>query len=73
MFITVAKEVFFSSPPRPDQVLCHPVLYLICTGRLFTLGIKRPLRKAGQSLPYRAEVNNAWSYTSIRLHDVVLS
>jgi hypothetical protein len=41
-----------------------------------SLGVKRPGRKAKHSPPSRAEVKNAWIYTStspIRLYDVVLS
>jgi hypothetical protein len=30
----------------------------------FTMGIKRPGRKAGHLSPCSAEVKNAWSYTS---------
>jgi hypothetical protein len=38
-------------------------------------GIKRLEREANQSLPFSAEVKNAWSYTSTLacLHGVVLS
>jgi hypothetical protein len=41
-----------------------------------SLGVKRPGREADHSIPYSAEVKNAWSYTStppVRLHGVVLS
>jgi len=32
--------------------------------RAFSLGVKRPGRKADHSPPSSAEVRNAWSYTS---------
>jgi hypothetical protein len=41
--------------------------------RALSLGVKRPGREADHSPPSRAEVKNAWSYTStppIRLHGV---
>jgi hypothetical protein len=41
-----------------------------------SLGVKWPGREADHSFPSRAEVKNAWSYTStppIRFHGVVLS
>jgi hypothetical protein len=43
--------------------------------RPLSLGVKRPGHEADHSLPFSAEVKNAWSYTStppIRLHGVVL-
>jgi hypothetical protein len=35
--------------------------------------VKRPGREADHSPPCSAEVKNAWSYTSVRLHGVMLS
>jgi hypothetical protein len=53
----------------------QPASFPMCTGALY-LGVKRPGRQIDHSPPPRAEVNNAWSYTStppLRLHGVVLS
>jgi hypothetical protein len=41
----------------------HPASYPMGT-RGFSLGVKRPERKADHSPPSSAEVKNAWSYTS---------
>jgi hypothetical protein len=41
----------------------HPASYPMGTGGSF-LRIKLPRREADQSLPFSAEVKNAWSYTS---------
>jgi hypothetical protein len=48
----------------------HPVSYPVGI-RGLSMGVKRPGREADHSPPSRAEVKNAWSYTStpsIRLH-----
>jgi hypothetical protein len=53
----------------------HPASYLMGTGGVLYLGVKRPEREADHSPPSGAEVNNAWSYTStppMRLHGVVI-
>jgi hypothetical protein len=53
----------------------HPASYSVGTTSYFP-GVKRPGRKAENSLPSSAEVKNVWSYVftlPIRLHGVVLS
>jgi hypothetical protein len=66
---------FFSLPPRPDQLWAHPVSYPVGTRGSFPED-KAARRKADHPPPSSAEVQNAWSYTSIppiHLHSVVLS
>jgi hypothetical protein len=65
LFTTVFKLVL--GPTQP------PIQWVQGT---LSLGVKRPEREADHSPPSRAEVKNAWSYTStpqITLHGVVLS
>jgi len=51
-------------------------LFTTVSRTALSLGVKRPEREANHSPPSRAEIENAWSYTStppISLHAVVLS
>jgi hypothetical protein len=64
----------FTTVSRPALGPTQPPIRWV-PGALF-LGVKWPKHEAHRSLPYSAEVNNAWSYTStppIRLHCVVIS
>jgi len=66
--------VLFSTMSRPALGPTQPPIQWVLDA--LPLGIKRPGREADDSLPYSADVKNAWSYTStppIRLHCVVLS
>jgi hypothetical protein len=56
--------IFFSSPQRPDRLWGHPVSYPMGSGA-FSPGVKRLGREADHSPSSKAEVTNAWSYTSI--------
>jgi hypothetical protein len=64
----------FSTASRTVLGLTHPAIQWI--SRALSAGVKRLERESDHSPPSRAEVKNAWSYTStlpIRLHGVVLS
>jgi hypothetical protein len=64
----------FTTVSRTALGPTHPPIQWI-PGAL-PLGVKRPGREADHSPPSRAEIKNAWSYSStsaIRLHCVVLS
>jgi hypothetical protein len=50
----------------------HPASYPMGTGGSF-LEVKRLEHEADHSPPASAEVKNIWTYTSIRLHGVVLN
>jgi hypothetical protein len=65
LFTTVSRTVLGPTQPPIQWVPGAP-----------SLGVKRPGREVEHSPPSRAEVKNAWSYTStlpVRLHGVVLS
>jgi len=57
----------FSSPPHLDQLWGHSVSYPMVNGyqRLFPQGIKWPECEADNSPPSNADVNNAWSFTTV--------
>jgi hypothetical protein len=67
---------FFSSPQLPDR-LQAPLSFLSDKYRESFTGVKRPGREADHSPQSSAEVRMVelyiYSYTSIRLHDVVLN
>jgi hypothetical protein len=66
-------ENFSLHHPLQNGSGAHPVSYPRGT-RSFSVGVKRPGREADQSPTSRAEVKNAWSYTStppIRLNEAV--
>jgi len=65
LFTTASRLVLTPTQPPIEKV----------TGVL-SLGVKRPGCEADHSPPFRAEVKNAWNYTStppISLHVVVIS
>jgi len=57
-------QEFFSLPPCPDQLWDPPSFLSNEYQVLFLWGVKLPGRDADHSPPCRAEVMNAWSYTS---------
>jgi hypothetical protein len=64
-------QILFSSPLRPDRSIHPPIQRTL--GAL-TPEAKWPECEADPSLPFNAEVKNAWSYnlhSFIRLHGVV--
>jgi hypothetical protein len=70
----IMRIFLFATVSRPIMGPIQPTIKWI-TGAL-SPGVKRPDRESNHSPPSRAEVKNAWSYTStppMCLHSVVLN
>jgi hypothetical protein len=65
------KTSLLATASRPTLGPIQPPIQWILEA--LSARIKRPGREAGNSPPSSTEVKNEWSYTSTRLHGVVLN